>query len=73
MEKEKFDFEKFQKEVQSGLREKKPLLGQGGLFTPLIKLFLEAALEGEIQAHMEEGQDASGSKNRTARLRVSIP
>ena len=64
MKKERFDYEKFSKEVQDGLREKRPLLGQGGLFTPLLKRFLEAALEGEIQAHMEESRQDSGVKNR---------
>lgn len=64
MKKETFDYEKFSKEVQEGLREKKPLLGQGGLFTPLLKQFLEAALEGEIQAHMEESRQDAGPRNR---------
>lgn len=64
MEKEEFDFEKFSKEVQLGLREKKPMLGQGGLFTPLLKKFLEAALEGELSAHLEENQPQEGARNR---------
>lgn len=64
MKEEAFDYEKFSKEVQRGLLEKKPLLGQGGLFTPLIKQFLEAALEGEIQAHMEESRSQMGNSNR---------
>lgn len=64
MEKEAFDFEKFSREVQQGLREKKPILGQGGLFTPLLKKFLEAALEGELSAHLEENQPQEGAKNR---------
>lgn len=64
MKKEAFDFEKFSKEVQQGLREKKPMLGQGGMFTPLLKQFLEAALEGELNAHLEENQSQEGSKNR---------
>jgi putative transposase len=64
MKKEEFDFEKFSKEVQAGLYEKKPLLGQGGLFTPLIKKFLEAALEGEMSAHLQETADILGPRNR---------
>lgn len=64
MKKEEFDFEKFSREVQQGLREKKPMLGQGGLFTPLIKKFLEAALEGEMESHLEQIQAEEGVRNR---------
>ena len=64
MKKEAFDFERFSKEVQEGLKEKKPMLGQGGLFTPLLKKFLETALEGELSAHLEENQPEEGAKNR---------
>jgi putative transposase len=65
MKKEKFDFEKFSKEVHEGLYSNKPLLGQGGLFTPLIKQFLEAALDGEMEAHLkQEALLPKGSRNR---------
>lgn len=64
MKKEGFDFEKFSLEVREGLYQKKPLLGQGGLFTPLIKKFLEAALEGEMEAHLQESTDKPGPRNR---------
>jgi transposase-like protein len=64
MKKEGFDFEKFSLEVREGLYQKKPLLGQGGLFTPLIKKFLEAALEGEMEAHLQESTHKPGPRNR---------
>lgn len=64
MAKEKFDYEKFSEEVLKGLQDKKPLLGQGGLFTPLLKQFLESALEGEMQAHLEDEASRGGLKNR---------
>ena len=64
MKKEGFDFEKFSLEVREGLYQKKPLLGQGGLFTPLIKKFLEAALEGEMEAHLQESAHKLGPRNR---------
>ena len=65
MKKGTFDFEKFSKEVQEGLYSNKPLLGQGGLFTPLIKQFLESALEGEMEAHLkQEDPLTKGSRNR---------
>jgi transposase-like protein len=64
MKKEAFDFEKFAKEVQTGLYENKPLLGQGGLFTPLLKRFLEGALEGELTGHLVEEKANKNCKNR---------
>lgn len=64
MKKEEFDFEKFSKEVREGLYQKKPLLGQEGLFTPLIKKFLEAALEGEMESHLQETASKAGPRNR---------
>jgi putative transposase len=35
---EKFDFEAFAKEAADQLRQKKPLTGKDGVFTPLINL-----------------------------------
>ena len=43
-----FDFEKALKALQAG----KPLTGQGGILTPLIKELTEAALEGEMDSHL---------------------
>jgi transposase-like protein len=59
---EKFDFEAFAKEAADQLRQKKPLTGKDGVFTPLIKLVIEAALEGEMDAHLEETRQEN--KNR---------
>ena len=41
-----------QKEIVESVRTGKSLLGKDGALTPLIKQALEAALEGEIEAHM---------------------
>lgn len=59
---EKFDFEAFAKEAADQLRQKKPLTGKDGVFTPLIKRVIEAALEGEMDAHLEETRQEN--KNR---------
>lgn len=59
---EKFDFEAFAKDAAEQLRQKKPLTGKDGVFTPLIKRVIEAALEGEMDTHLE--QTRKGSKNR---------
>ena len=43
-----FDFGKALKALRAG----KPLTGQGGILTPLIKELTEAALEGEMDSHL---------------------
>lgn len=58
-----FDFEAFKKQAIEGMYVGKPLNGEKGIFAPLLKHFLEAALEGELQAHLQE-EKASGFVNR---------
>lgn len=36
-----------------------PLLGTDGVFTPLLKEFLEAALEAEMAEHLEADEDSN--------------
>lgn len=70
MEKEKkvaslgsdFDFAAFEKEAVKQLKSGKPLSGKEGVLTPLIKRILENALQGELEAHLEE--EPAESKNR---------
>lgn len=58
-----FDFEAFKKQAIEGMYAGKPLNGEKGIFAPLLKHFLEAALEGELQSHLQE-EKASGLANR---------
>ncbi len=51
-----------QKAIVESVRSGKSLLGKDGALTPLIKHALEAALEGEIEAHM--ASDEGGMENR---------
>jgi putative transposase len=51
-----------QKAIVESVRSGKSLLGKDGALTPLIKYAIEAALEGEIEAHM--GTDEGGIENR---------
>jgi transposase-like protein len=60
---QEFDFEAFKKQAIEGMYAGKPLNGEKGIFAPLLKHFLEAALEGELQAHLQE-EKASGLVNR---------
>ena len=51
---DQFDYESFKQAAIKGLYEGKPLTGQNGLFAPLLKHFLESALEGEMDGHLSQ-------------------
>lgn len=52
--KEPFNFEEFEKEAIQQLYKKKSLTGEDGIFTPLLKRFLERALELEMEQHLKD-------------------
>ena len=58
-----FDFESLKNEVIAGVKAGKPFLGKDGTLTPLIKNILEAALEGEIEAHVSETKLEANRRN----------
>ena len=57
-----FDFEAFQKEAIEKLKAGKSLSGKDGVLMPLIKRIVEAALEGEVESHLDT--EPSETKNR---------
>lgn len=59
---DQFDFESFKQAAIKGLYEGKCLTGENGLFAPLLKHFLESALEGEMDGHL--GQTRHAEQNR---------
>lgn len=70
METENFDFESFKKEAIAKLRAGKGLSGSEGAFTPLIKNFLEEAMQGEIEDHISNSEEANrknGKMKKTMR------
>ncbi|MEX8548618.1 MAG: IS256 family transposase [Mucilaginibacter sp.] len=62
-EQQGFDFERFKAEAIKGMYAGRPLNGEKGIFAPLLKHFLESALEGELEAHLQE-EKAAGIANR---------
>jgi len=56
-DKKTLDYEKFKQSFASRFKESKQLLGKDGALTPLIKEFLEEALVGELEAHIESGEE----------------
>ena len=61
-DKEEFDFKAFAKQAADSLRSGKPLAGKDGVFTPLLKMIIESALEGELDDHLDETRKSG--KNR---------
>ena len=58
---EDFDYKSFQAKATEQLKSGKPLLGKDGAFAPLLKNLLNAALEGEMDAHMDEEERSKGN------------
>lgn len=58
-----FDYEQFKEEALKALQSGKPIMGEEGIFTPLLKHFLEASLQGEMDTHLHE-EKASSKVNR---------
>jgi transposase-like protein len=63
-EKAIFDFESFKAQAISDMKSGKSLVGKDGVFTPLMKEFLEAALEGEMASHMANCLESPDNQNR---------
>lgn len=61
-EKEEINWEEFSQNAAELLRSGQPLTGKGGVFSPLIRQVIEAALEGELDAHLKQTRKAE--KNR---------
>lgn len=58
-----FDFESFSRQAIEKLKQGKPLTGTEGVFTPLLKMILEASLEGEISDHVQETKSLKNRRN----------
>ena len=59
-----FNFEEFKNKAIADMKAGKALVGKDGIFTPLMKQFLEAALEGEITSHMASCLEGPENQNR---------
>jgi len=57
-----FNFNKFEKEAIDSLKDGQGLLGKEGVLTPLLKRFLEKALEAELDHHLDEEERSSGNR-----------
>jgi putative transposase len=60
--KEEFNLEEIKKKALEQFRSGKSLYGKEGAFAPLLKSFLESALEGELDAHLDEPERKDGNR-----------
>ena len=60
--KEEFDFESIKNKAIEQLKAGKPLLGKDGAFAPLLESILNAALEGEMDAHLTDEERQLGNR-----------
>jgi transposase-like protein len=69
-EQEQFNLEEIRKKALEQFRSGKSLYGKDGAFAPMLKSFLEAALEGELDSHLDaeerkEGNRKNGKTSKT--------
>ena len=77
------ELDDMQSNFQDQFRTGKPLFGKGGALAPLLKQFLETALESEMEDHLDdqerlEGNKRNGKKHKTVKssegeLEISVP
>jgi len=60
--KEAFDYEALKKKALEQFRSGKDLFSKGGAFAPLLKEFLEAALQAELDEHLEQEDDEQNNR-----------
>ena len=70
MEGNKFDYDRFKREAVEGLRSGKGFSGKDNVLLPLLKDFLEGALDGEMTdflTNKEEPNRRNGKTTKTVR------
>jgi putative transposase len=58
----KINWDDFSKEAAKKIRQGKPLTGNGGILSPLIKQIVEAALEGELDHHLTQTREPESNR-----------
>jgi len=67
-----FNFEEFKTQALKGLYEGQPLTGENGIFSPLLKHFLESSLEAELEQHLQEGKSKGEVNRRNGKSRKQV-
>ena len=61
-EQNSFDYEEIKKKTLEQFRSGKSSFGKDGAFAPMLKDILEAALNAELEAHLDEDQRTTGNR-----------
>ncbi len=64
-DKESKEYKDFQKMALEQLMSGKSLTGKDGVFAPLLKSFLENALEAEMEIHLSTSERSGGNKRNS--------
>lgn len=64
------EIEALQSKALEQFKNGTPLLGKDGAFAPMLKQFIESALEAEMSAHLDEGQRELGNKRNGKRSKT---
>ena len=56
------EYEALKKKALEQFKLGEPLLGKNGAFAPLLKEFLESALDAEVEEHLDEGERNRGNR-----------
>ena len=65
------EYEALKKKALEQFKRGEPLLGKDGAFAPLLKQFLESALDAEVEEHLDEGERTRGNrKNGTSKKTI---
>ncbi|MEJ7780446.1 MAG: IS256 family transposase [Daejeonella sp.] len=59
---DELDYEQMKHKALEQLRSGKSLYGKGGAFAPLLKSFLDSALEAELESHLDEEERSTGNR-----------
>lgn len=59
---EQFNLEEIKKKALEQFRSGKSLYGKDGAFAPMLKSFLESALEGELDSHLDDEERKEGNR-----------
>lgn len=64
-----FDYDALKKKALEQFRSGKSLFGKDGAFAPLLKEFLEAAMEAEIEEHLDDEERENGNRKNGRSLK----
>ena len=59
---ESLEYEQMTQKALEQLRSGKSLYGKDGAFAPLLKSFLDSALEAELESHLDEAERSTGNR-----------